>query len=882
MEKYNLRLIKIGVAIILAFVLLLGIIRPLFYVEPSNEFYITSTDELKFKNTIMRSRSSKIITDTEFSEQGYNTDLPEGYAEVLSDDKSVLYFNKSNGAIAIKSINDNCIWLSNPADLSQEVILQGSERERLKSQIKVTYYDAQGRYGEMDTQNDCVAYGNMQYEVKNDSLSVSYRLGKDVVTLADVPQQISKTRFDKFIAMLSVEDKEYLLEQYGIASAKGASGDFKKKLETKYPNIAKDDIYYLKYDSSRILAKVKSCFDKCGYTIEELKYDNEENGIEVEVSESIYFEFELIYSLRDGALSVTLDGEKMSYNPSCPPNTVSVLEYFGAADINDIGYIFVPDGSGSIIYLNNGKQNESVFSMPVFGADTSSNTESAYVDNNKASLPVFGMKKGAVGFLATIDAGDALANINACVSGQKNSFNCAFASFRLTDYDTLELSEDSVQIYHEKAPYRNDFTVTYYPLNEDKSNYTDMAKKYSEILLEKGILSDSNSDKEYSLLVDFICGVPVTKNILGITANTLEVMTSYSDIKNISNEFLDSGLKNLRVRTTGWTKDGVSQRYAGNIKLSDKLGEKNDFLKLTDFAEKNSIDFYVDIYIESVMKTNGKFNVNNHNIKNLYRSNAVRYFYDSMNRYQDFSKGCIYQITPSLFEKVSNEVIEICNKNEISGIALKDMGQILYSDYKVNKEFNRMNSKEKSEKALEILSGTVKTAISNPNMYALKYSDYIFDLPTQDSNFSICDEAVPFYQIVVRGKIPYSAPALNYEQDYSNALLRAVEFGSELHYVLSANNTALLKNSDYNDYITGYYPDWKEKIIEDYKKAANILKNVSGMEIIDHRKISDTIFETTYSNGISVLVNYGKIDAEIEGLLVPATGFIQIKKGEVL
>lgn len=49
--------------------------------------------------------------------------------------------------------------------------------------------------------------------------------------------------------------------------------------------------------------------------------------------------------------------------------SVSMLPYFCAASDKDKGFALIPDGSGAVMTLNNGKTAYSAYSQPVYGGD---------------------------------------------------------------------------------------------------------------------------------------------------------------------------------------------------------------------------------------------------------------------------------------------------------------------------------------------------------------------------------------------------------------------------------------------------------------------------------------------------------------------------------
>ena len=50
-----------------------------------------------------------------------------------------------------------------------------------------------------------------------------------------------------------------------------------------------------------------------------------------------------------------------------PISAIQILPFFGAANLDQTGYIFIPDGSGALIDLNNGKEHYQPFSARVYG-----------------------------------------------------------------------------------------------------------------------------------------------------------------------------------------------------------------------------------------------------------------------------------------------------------------------------------------------------------------------------------------------------------------------------------------------------------------------------------------------------------------------------------
>jgi hypothetical protein len=251
-----------------------------------------------------------------------------------------------------------------------------------------------------------------------------------------------------------------------------------------------------------------------------------------------------------------------------------------------------------------------------------------------------------------------------------------------------------------------------------------------------------------------------------------------------------------------------------------------------------------------------------------------------MNRYQLYDKRSIYQLSPAYFNKATTEFLKNYKKTSISGLSLPDFASILYSDYQTKDAYNREESLEKTTESLKQLADNGSLAVSNPNMYGLTFGNFIYDLPIEDSNYRLCDEAVPFYQTVIRGFLDYVSPSLNYADDYETALLEAVEFGSGLQYTLTGNSTAFLKETKYKFINKGHYTDWEDTIVKDYAKVAEVMNPLQGIDIVGHERVAYNVYRTDYANGSRVYVNYSDNALTAGDVTVDGRSFVAVTGGK--
>ena len=147
-------------------------------------------------------------------------------------------------------------------------------------------------------------------------------------------------------------------------------------------------------------------------------------------------------------------------------------------------------------------------------------------------------------------------------------------------------------------------------------------------------------------------------------------------------------------------------------------------------------------------------------------------------------------------------------------------------------------------------------------------------MPLHSSQYIIETQDVPFYQIAMHGLINYSTESLNafYDQDYY--MLKAIETGSDLKYTLGAQNFDQLQFTEFQYYNYINYNDWKDTIIETYNKVSEVNSKVSDAKIIGHEYLTDDVVQTTYDNGISVVVNYSQSDYRSGNISVGASNYI--------
>ena len=88
-------------------------------------------------------------------------------------------------------------------------------------------------------------------------------------------------------------------------------------------------------------------------------------------------------------------------------------------------------------------------------------------------------------------------------------------------------------------------------------------------------------------------------------------------------------------------------------------------------------------------------------------------------------------------------------------------------------------------KLLEKVSENNKIMVDVGNAYALPYVTDVADIAMDNSGLYFAEESVPFMQIVTHGYVSYTGEALNLSDNYDMLILKSVEYGAGIRYIMN-------------------------------------------------------------------------------------------------
>lgn len=316
----------------------------------------------------------------------------EGLNLMAENEYLALYMDPETTEIAVKDKRGGRTWHSNPQDRDEDKKAEGVNLENLSAQFSIVYNNEKGQTFYANNYTEAVKRKQFEIRKTDGGAKVVYQLGNFQKGLEAIPQFISKERMERLI--LSKIQEEAV----------------KFEIEKRFFLDEETQVYKRKEMPEYVVKDVVAILESVGYTAQEAKKDNEMNQAgEQQSAAAAKFTIPIEYLLDGPNLIVRVPVEEIRDTKPFPIESIQLLEMFGAAGTKENGYMFVPDGSGALIRLNNGKTAALPFGMPIYGKDRTLKEKAAEAEFKEftatARLPVFGMKKGTKRFSASSRTG---------------------------------------------------------------------------------------------------------------------------------------------------------------------------------------------------------------------------------------------------------------------------------------------------------------------------------------------------------------------------------------------------------------------------------------------------------------------------------------------
>ncbi|MFY9389768.1 MAG: DUF5696 domain-containing protein, partial [Limnochordia bacterium] len=243
----------------------------------------------------------------------------------------------------------------------------------------------------------------------------------------------------------------------------------------------------------------------------------------------------------------------------------------------------------------------------------------------------------------------------------------------------------------------------------------------------------------------------------------------------------------------------------------------------------------------------------------------------------DFSH---WVISPRKLDPFVDRFLASYERYQIQRLSVFDIAREVNSDFRENALVDRVESQKVILRQLgKIEEKGFDLMVDYGNGYAIPYAAAILNLPTCSSQRNITDVDLPFYQMVIRGLVDYAGSPINLSGSYRQALLRAVETGSYPYFIGSFAPSSEVKNTKYASLYALHYRDWLQEAKEIYKELDELLREVQGQSISDWQVLAENVHQTTFENGLSVIVNYNLEPVTVNGMVIPGQDYAVVQGG---
>ncbi|AUS95930.1 hypothetical protein CDQ84_07575 [Clostridium thermosuccinogenes] len=809
--------------------------------------------------------------EKEISMQKANPEL--GLAAGAENEHLVLYFDNTTGGIAVRDKASGKMFYSNPPTAKEDQKTSDETKQQLMSQVELVY-NIKGKEGDfsLNSYSQALLLEQVSWGKIENGIRVSMTIGRAEQRLL-LPKQIGKTSFEEnILGKIKSERQKKQMQAFYILNPK-----------EEMPG-AVEDVYTLKTSANdrdkRVLEEIVK---STGYTYEMLEQDYEAIGYEPEKAVFPSFSMDIDYILQGNSLTVQLDAGNIVYDEDTfNLVSLSLLKYFGAGETREKGWIFLPDGSGTLIGFNNdGTKKTLLTTGKVYGDDSAVTRFERGSIKQDFRFPVFGIHRGDSTLLAIIDDGDAVADINGMMGGINHSWNTAYANFTIRNKDKFieeNAFEQAPWIIYEKKPYKGNITLKYYFLVGDDADYPGMAKAYRNYLIEKGALKKITAGDNIPFYLETLGSIDMIVRKLGLPISTQVPITTFEQAEGMINRLSQRGVDNIKLRYKAWYNGGYYYTAPSKMKVEKVIGGAGGLSELSKKAQAMGAEVYPDVdfvHVPSSSMFDG-FSPRKDSIRNLFQKTA---FYAELDPVEQAYMNIMWCITPNRIPEYFNRFSKAYDKLNIRSFSLSTLGKSLYSDFKSNNQINRQEAKDYFVKVLKAASEKYENIISDyGNAYIYPYADHLLNLPEEDSSFLISDKQVPFIQIALHGYIPYAGQALNLANEVRPAMLKAIEYGNGAYFVLNHGEDSILKAAGvYNQQGSMNFSYWEEEAADIYARMNEALRDVQDQAITDHKEVADQVFVTTYENGKSIIVNYSSQKASFKGVTVQPLDFAVIK-----
>jgi hypothetical protein len=442
----------------------------------------------------------------------------------------------------------------------------------------------------------------------------------------------------------------------------------------------------------------------------------------------------------------------------------------------------------------------------------------------------------------------------------------------------------------------DDLAIEFHRVAADHATYADLAKVYRQFQLDRQVVRPlkerlrDNSELAYaagSIVVRVRMGwKPVPSPVPEQNAQNeppMKVAVSFDRLMKIIDEFKQQGIERAEFCLVGWNIGGHDGRYPQIFPVDQRLGGENKLRKAIAKAQ--------DAGYQIVCHTNYSDAYRASQIGGLWDEDYLLRARDGATvKGGDWGGGTTYQTCPQcMYERFSRSDFARIRDLGFRGLHYIDVYSTVnprtcYSpNHPLTKEgfahwTRRMGADAQQTFGGFASEGGFDYAVSHLD-YGLYISFYVPGSPTP----ALIDRHVPFWQLVYHGIVlstPYTATT-NYTIKDPQIQLKLIEFGGRPMFYFHSRFRDAGTHWMGNDDLSCATDDELVRSVALVKRGFDEFETLRHLQLEfmeSHSPVADQVFKTTFSDGTSIVSNYGDADWEYRGRTIKSMGYLVVKE----
>ncbi len=589
----------------------------------------------------------------------------------------------------------------------------------------------------------------------------------------------------------------------------------------------------------------------------------------------------------DDILSIKVQTDKITEKGNYKLFGLTLAPYLSSASNKSKGFIFLPDGSGALMKLNNGKTRNAPYEQSVYGGDFGEIPELISTRINRIAMPVYGIIRDGSGLFTVIEEGAAQSRIYSTVADVESNWNFTNHEFELRQESKYTFDEGwqgtkTFRIYQQSPIQIPILENKYYFLSGDEADIKGMADTYRSHLNLKSIEETGGGDLKPKVTLSLVGAVRKKISILGFPGYKNIAVTEYAKAVEMVDALILSGVENISVRYLEWEKNQVKGAMPNSSTPHAILGGKKAFKEMIESFSSSGVEVFPNYkpyhlsknafpfqqYLTAGRNLNGQINKYYPYKINLYNKNLRLPYY--------------YLLNDKTLLKNWEKLLNSFKKSPSKNISLTGMGEFLSSDYSNSK--NPVQVQEAYERDQKLIKEAGKNSenlmLNFPNLPAGLAANRILDIP-DSSNFDMHDYSMPFYQMILAGNSSYTGPAINlFDGGNRLAFLVTAASGSDLHYALTPENTGdKLDKTEYADWLSSNFYRLSSMILDQQKELAEIYESLGSRTPVNRTLLENGVWKCDFYSGNTLWINFNKDSVFVNGIMLDSMAYYVEEQG---